>query len=239
MIPGIDLSLLPFSFVAGVMTFFNPCGVAMLPSYVSYYLGGKAGRGGPPIGRGWRGLTLGAVTSAGFFTVFSGVGLLLSAVGSTVARSIPWIAALMGLGLVVLGFLMLLGRGAPHLSLAKAAGLVSRGNPGEEGLSFYYLYGVGYAIASVGCALPIFMIVVTQAFTGGLLNGLVQFVAFSEGMTVMMIALSLAMAFSGEFIRRYLPAITKAVSKASALVLIGAGGYLVYYQLIYSRVLVR
>lgn len=102
---GIDLNLLPFSFVAGVMTFFNPCGVAMLPSYVSCYLGRKAGRGGPRMGRGWRGLTLGAVTSAGFFTIFSGVGLLLSAIGSTVARFIPWIAALMGAGLVTLGVL--------------------------------------------------------------------------------------------------------------------------------------
>ncbi len=38
--------MLNFSFSAGMTAFFNPCGFAMLPAYVSYYLGqeGEAGR---------------------------------------------------------------------------------------------------------------------------------------------------------------------------------------------------
>ncbi len=31
--------MLNFSFSAGMTAFFNPCGFAMLPAYVSYYLG--------------------------------------------------------------------------------------------------------------------------------------------------------------------------------------------------------
>ncbi len=79
--------LFSFAFVAGVIAFFNPCGVAMLPAYVSYYLG----RGSESTSRSrWRpglsGLFLGLSVSVGFFTVFVAAGLFFSALGTAIAQ---------------------------------------------------------------------------------------------------------------------------------------------------------
>ena len=231
-----NFDLLSLSFSAGVAAFFNPCGFALLPAYVSYYLG-RDDLKTSWLSRAWRGLSLGALVSAGFFTVFGIMGLIFSFIGRWVAQYVPWVAAVVGAILFVLGAFMLFNKSfVPLTALANAFKRFGPKTSGpSEGTSFY-LYGIGYAIASVGCTLPIFMIVVAQAFTGGFLNGVLNFLAYSTGMTVMMIALSLIIAYSKEFIYRYLDAIVRYVQKLSALVLIGAGVYVVYYQLIYSGI---
>jgi cytochrome c biogenesis protein CcdA len=40
--------LLPAAFLAGVVTFFSPCSIALLPAYISYYLGRPAETGAVP-----------------------------------------------------------------------------------------------------------------------------------------------------------------------------------------------
>lgn len=243
-----NLELLPFSFLAGVATFFNPCGFALLPAYVSYYLS-QGSNPGHALARiswlqsGWRGLNLGIVVSLGFFTVFGSLGLVFSLAGRALMRTIgpylPWVAAGIGAGLIVLGLIMLFTNFSFSLSLHALAARLSRSHPVREGEGFlpYYLYGVGYAICSVGCTIPIFLIVMLQAFAAGFLGGMLNFFAYAWGMALMMLGLSLAMAFSRDFIGRYLNLIVRYVNKAAALVMIGAGGYLIYYNLIYARVL--
>jgi len=112
------------------------------------------------------------------------------------------------------------------------------GNPASRnGLLPYYLYGIGYAVGSVGCTLPIFLIWVVQPLLQGFVGGLLNFFAYALGMALMMIALSLMMSFSKGLIERYLSPLMKYVHKAAALVMIGAGAYLIYYNLIYSGVI--
>ncbi|HEY5596091.1 MAG TPA: hypothetical protein VIL47_02375, partial [Candidatus Bipolaricaulota bacterium] len=69
------------------------------------------------------------------------------------------------------------------------------------------------------------------------LNGAIHFLAYGLGMTLMVLALSLVMAFSKQAIRRYLPSVMRWMQPLGAWVLIGAGGYLIYYNLVYSGVL--
>ncbi|MCW4036673.1 MAG: cytochrome C biogenesis protein, partial [Candidatus Bathyarchaeota archaeon] len=38
---SLDLPGLAFALTAGVLTVFSPCGYALLPGYVSYYLGSR------------------------------------------------------------------------------------------------------------------------------------------------------------------------------------------------------
>ncbi len=112
------------------------------------------------------------------------------------------------------------------------------GNPApRSGLLTYYLYGMGYAIGSVGCTLPIFFIWVVQPLLQGFVGGLVNFLAYAGGMALMMVLLSVTMSFSEEFAQKYLRPLMRYVSKVAALVMIGAGGYLIYYNLIYSGII--
>jgi len=236
----LDLGLLAFSFSAGVAAFFNPCGFALLPSYVSYYLGtNEEGSTADKLGM-LQGLVLGLTVSAGFLVVFSLIGVVLSLVGGLVARFLPWVAALIGVALVVLGFLMLLGRSITlpwHLDGLVQAQL--KEHQKQQGLVFYFFYGMSYALASISCTIPIFIVIVAQAFSLGTLNGLVNFAAYGLGMAAMMVALSLTMSVSKQAIKRYFQPLMRVMQPLSAVVLIAAGGYLVYYNLIYSGLLWR
>jgi len=245
----IDWVMLNFSFAAGFAAFFNPCGFAMLPAYVSYYLGKGERAQEHWLRSGLHGLSLGGAISAGFFTIFGGLGLIFSLIGSAIAPYIPWVSAFIGLILMLLGVLMLLGKGFAFSSLAGfLERLVARlipsrtTDPGaaqaeQKSLLIFYCFGISYALCSVGCTLPIFMVVVTQAITRGPLNGLLQFLAYAWGMSLLMLALSLAIALARDALHRYLQPLAVVVQKLSALVLIGAGGYVIWYQLFYARII--
>lgn len=235
----LDIGLLTFSFSAGMAAFFNPCGFALLPSYVSYYLGTDEEGGTDNFGL-IRGLTLGLTVSAGFLVVFTMLGLVLSLVGSLIARYLPWVAAVIGLGLMILGVLMLLGRSFTlpwHLDSLVETQLNKHQK--HRGLWFYFFYGMSYALASISCTIPIFIVVVAQAFSQSTMSGLVNFASYGMGMTIMMLLLSLAMSVSKQAIKRYFKPVMRVMQPLSAIVLIGAGGYLIYYNLIYSGFLGR
>ena len=79
---------IPFAlaFSAGLVATINPCGFAMLPAYLSYFMGlddDQAARTSAAGGVG-RGLVVGAVVSAGFLAVFGLAGILIT------AGSRPW-----------------------------------------------------------------------------------------------------------------------------------------------------
>ncbi|MEM4414172.1 MAG: cytochrome c biogenesis protein CcdA [Candidatus Caldarchaeum sp.] len=199
----IDPSVIGLALGAGVVAFFNPCGFALLPSYVAHYLGrGSSAHAASPERwweRGLHGLALGTAVSAGFFTVFLALGIVISLVGTAIGSYFPWAAVFLGLGLMILGISTLVGR---ELALA----LPFQARSDRRGLSFYYFYGIGYAIASCGCTLPIFMIyVVGPALTTSLFTGVLNFLAYASGMTLMMLLLSLTMAYSKGSIDRRLP----------------------------------
>jgi cytochrome c-type biogenesis protein len=199
---------------AGMVAFLNPCGFALLPSYISHYLGGRAHlRRERWWERALQGLALGGAVSAGFFTVFLLLGIAVSLVGTALGAYFPWAAMLLGLGLMALGIFTLRGR-----ELALPISFQVRSS--SQGLLFYYLYGISYAIASCGCTLPIFMIyVVRPIFTVGPLNGLLNFIAYALGMTLMMLLLSVSIAYSKGSLDRSLP-LRQAVIGASIPVVI-------------------
>ena len=90
-----------FAFTAGLVATLNPCGFAMLPAYLSYFMGlddGEAGSGSPAL----RAVQVGAVVSAGFLLVFGLAGILITLGVRAVVDALPWIAMLVGLGVMLL-----------------------------------------------------------------------------------------------------------------------------------------
>ena len=186
---------------AGMVAFLNPCGFALLPSYIAHYLGGRT-QSRTREGwweRGLQGLMLGGVVSAGFFTVFLLLGSVVSLAGTALGFYFPWATMILGLGLIVLGVFTLLGR---EFSLA----LSFQARSSRQSVFFYYLYGISYAIASCGCTLPIFMIYVVRPALGtSIVMGIFNFIAYASGMTLMMLLLSVSIAYSKGSLDRSMP----------------------------------
>ena len=134
-----------------------------------------------------------------------------------------------GLGVAVLGGLWLLaGRELTALSW-NSARLGSRWTPTAR-LGSMFGYGVGYAIASLSCTIGPFLAVTGTGLRGGsMLNGLLVYVAYAAGITlvvgVLAVAVALANAALIDRIRRVLPYL----NRISGVVLIVVGLYVGYY----------
>ncbi len=215
-----EWAVLSWAFVAGAFATVNPCGIAMLPAYISYYLGQDEGK--PRPGRGIR---AGLLLSVGTLAVFSVMGLLVAGLGAAIARFVPWVVLIVAVLLLIAGVATLLGR-APSLALSGA-----QQAPRDRSSRSFVIFGVGYGLASLGCTLPVFMIVVSSVLAAGFVNGFLAFVAYGLGMGLVLTGLSLAVALGKTAALRSMQAAGAFLKYVGGLGLLAAGSYLIYYNL--------
>lgn len=215
---------LALAFGAGLVATVNPCGFAMLPAYMSYFvgLGDERDSGGPAAVR--RALVVGGVMSAAFLVVFGITGIVISAGFRAVIDWIPWVALLVGAGVAVLGAAMVMGF-APVVSLPKA----KRAGEGR-GLRTVFLFGMSYAAASLSCTLPVFLTVVAaQLTTGDFAEGVATFAAYGLGMALVIVVLTLALALGRQSIVRWMRGTVQHVNRVAGVILVAAGAYIVWF----------
>lgn len=218
-----------YALFAGMVAAFNPCGFALLPGYLGLYL--RRGAGQKTIAATvLRPVSIASVVAAAFIAVFGLVGLALGAAGTALSNLFPWIGLGVGVLLVIGGGAILGGR----RFLGVGQGLVDGlgGLAGRGGIRGYFAYGVAYALASLGCALPIFLSVVGSALlVRGWIGQLLQFVLYALGLAVVLAALTLVAAiFKAQLLRR-LGNATRVFEPLSAVLLLLVGAYVVYYWL--------
>jgi cytochrome c biogenesis protein CcdA len=215
---------LAYAFGVGMVATFNPCGFAMLPAYVSYFLGLEEARDPEARGSVLRALAVGAAMTAGFLVVFGVLGILLEPLLDAVQERLPWVTIVLGVGLVGLGAYMLTGR-TVTVNLPK----VTRGTDSRE-LWSVFLFGVSYALVSLSCTISLFIAVVTTTFdSANLLSGLAVFLAYGLGMGMVIVVLTLAVALARQGMVRAMKRVMPHVNRASGVLLVLAGAYVAYY----------
>ncbi len=225
-------SLLPFgyAFGAGMVTTVSPCGIAMLPAYVSLHLGTESEgyRDSSALRRGARALTMSGVVTLGFVIFFGIMGAALSLGGQFLINFIPWTAVFIGVALTLLGIYLLFGG---HFYTNLPARLAGRlGKNGDVGVKGFLIFGIAYGITALSCTLPIFLVVVGSAMaTGGFTSGLLQFVSFALGMGFIIAFVTLGSALFKETVNRWLHRLVPVIARLSGLLLILAGGYILYF----------
>lgn len=228
---------LPFgwAFAAGMVASVNPCGFFMLPAYLSYQLSSPSdasprARGSRGVGRGLRALVLGLAATSGFIVVMAAAGMLIGAMGQQLVRVFPYAGVGVGVALAGLGVWLLVTH--------RTVGVVAAGRltiTPRRGLSNVFLFGIAYAVGSLSCTLPIFLLVAGSALSAGsFATSLMQFVSFGLGMGVILIAVTIGAAFFRDAVSRWLRRLLPHVHRTSALFLVGAGAYLVYYWVVRS-----
>jgi cytochrome c-type biogenesis protein len=234
-ISGIFLSMgtkapLGYAFVAGMVASVNPCGFVLLPAYLGYYLGDDRGaRGGR--GRTGRAVAVSATMTASFALLFGLAGILAGLAASALSSSLAWIGTAVGVGLILLAGMLASGRELTA-SLVPSVARHLRTATRKRGLGGYAAYGTAYALASLGCTLPVFLGVVgTSLQLHGLADAVGQFVLFGTGMGAVLAALTIATAWFGEGLLGRAQRLRRHVGWASAVLLWLAGAYIVYYWL--------
>lgn len=226
---------LGYAFGAGMVAAVNPCGILLLPSVVAFYLArGEAGEL-TAVRRAARALLLAVMATLGFVTIFAVVGLIIGAGGRALANAFPVGGFLVGLLLTGLGgWLALTGRSFGILAAGGAMGRVELGSD----LRSLFLFGVAYAVTSLACTLPIFLVVASSALVaGGPLAAAGQFVSYAFGMGSVVTAVVLGAAFFESAVRRSLRGVVPYVHRLSAAFLLGSGVFLVKYWFTTGRLL--
>ena len=226
---------LGYAFGAGMVAAVNPCGILLLPSVVAFYLTRGEAAELSTARRAGKALLLAVMATLGFVTIFAVVGLIIGAGGRALVAAFPLGGFLVGLLLVGLGgWLALSGR---SFGILAAGGAVGQVEPGKD-LRSLFLFGVAYAITSLACTLPIFLVVAGSALaTGGPLTAAGQFISYALGMGSVVTAVVLGAAFFESAVRRSLRGIVPYVRRLSAAFLLGAGVFLVNYWLTTGRLL--
>lgn len=216
---------LALAFAGGMLATVNPCGFAMLPAYLSWFLGAEATTD-EPVGGPLRGLVVGAAVSLGFMAVFAVAGAILAWISHEVYDVAPWITLVIGAALVIGGGLLLAGR-----ELTVALPKLDRGGR-TRGLGSMFVFGLSYAIASIGCTLPVFFATLSTTFRRSLLSGLAYFAMYGLGMALVLMVLTLALSVVGRSMVHRVRRILPVVNRLAGALLVVAGVYVAWYGIV-------
>jgi cytochrome c-type biogenesis protein len=227
-------AVLPFGFAFGVgmVAAVNPCGFAMLPAYLSLYLGTQEEGFGkrPSLSRLLRALLVGATVSSGFVILFGLAGLVISAGGSALLGVMPSLGIVIGVILILVGLWMLAGQTLHVGAFERLSGRVS--DPRNVSMPGFFLFGLAYGAASLSCTLPAFLAVVGSSLAPrGVLAGAGRFFGFGLGMAALLVTLTLALAFFKEGLVKWIRRAIPYVRLASSVLLVLAGAYVIFYWL--------
>lgn len=209
----------------GVITAFNPCGFAMLPAYVSYFVGSTSqDRPRSTPERVARASLVGAVVTLGFITVFGVLGILATGLRGSVTRATPYISMGVGAVLIVLAVAMIRGF-EPKLSFLK----IGRSQQGSS-LKSMYVYGLSYAVISLSCGFAGFLGTVASAFREESIGrAMLVYLAFASGMGMVLLVVSIAAALAQQTFIKGLKRILPYVNRVSGALLLLAGVYVTWF----------
>ena len=219
------MEFIEFSFLQGVLAFLAPCAVALLPGYIFSFISRHPTSSGQLSARLGRGFKLALLSILGILLIYSIAGTMIVVAGQFLKDYMKWITIIMGIILIVLGILMLLGK---NISFSFH---IEKSNPKTEAIEAFF-FGIGYATGALGCLFPLFLIVATQAMAADTVwEGASYILAYFAGMSGMMIVTILMAIFAKDFLMKNLRKILPYMEKITAVLLIVAGAYVIYYQM--------
>ena len=117
----------------------------------------------------------------------------------------------------------------------QGASKVNFGN--TQGIWNMYIFGIGYGIASLSCALPLFLIAVgliagTSLSSGKIIETVIGCIFYGMGMGVVLILTSLGTIFFKKAISTSINKFMKYIEIIGKLGMIFAGAYLIHYWII-------
>ena len=212
------------SFTAGLLAAINPCGFVLLPTYLVYFLGMENLRPGAERASVLRALKVSAAVSAGFMSVFVIIGAITKLSTNWFVEKAQWPALAIGLALVVLGIAMLFGYRVPFTTPRLDVGKRDRS------VRSMYVFGIAYAIASVGCTIAPFTGVVLGSFsTEGLAAGITAILLYGWGMAIVVTGLTVTLAFANTALLKFLRRGMAWFEQFAGILLILTGMYLCWY----------
>lgn len=221
-----------FAFAAGMVSTVNPCGFMMLPAYLGLYVGTQS-EPEQKLGLTQRLAKASVVSVAmglGFVVLFGTAGIVISASAQSIVDIFPWVGLGVGAVLTLAGGYIMAGGKLYTAFATQSASKI--GDPRDASLKGYFLFGLSYATASLSCTLPIFIALISSSLaTGNFIDAAGQFLVYALGMSFVITVLTLSLALAQNQVSQGLRKVLPHTNMISSVLLLVAGGYIVFYWL--------
>ncbi|MGB1354866.1 MAG: cytochrome c biogenesis protein [Poseidonia sp.] len=225
--------------ILSILVYFSPCAFPVLPGFISYYLSLGA-REDELIAqeklktRMPSSFNIGVLSGLGMWTFFGIIGIVALLMGEAFAKSgiIHYIAIFIALLLIVLGSMMLLGITSHVMGFVQK--WVDKYSTTEADETFtprrnMYLYGIGYAAASIDCTaaavLP-FIVFLSTLGTSAIAFGIAGLMV---GLLVLMVAVTMMVGMGRQVMINFLRRATGHIKMIGSWMMIMAGVGLTIY----------
>jgi len=214
------------SFIRGMVAAVNPCGFILLPTYLMYFLGMQGSLPGTQRATMRRALLVSAAVSAGFLSVFLVAGVISYNFTNWINENAKYATGGIGAALVVLGIAMLFGYKIPFMT----PNLNTGGDTPQRTMRAMFVFGIAYAVASIGCTIGLFIATVfSTTAREGVVAGVGNVLAYGAGMALLVSALTIALASANTSLLKFLRGGMRYVDKIAAGFVVLSGVYLLWY----------
>ncbi len=190
------------AFLAGLLSFFSPCVLPLVPSFLIYISGATIDHYSDLSQKKYRKTILlhSVAFIAGFSFVFISLGLSSSVLGGVFSRYQHWIMRLGGILLIVMGLNMANLLKIPFLSREKTIHTQQK----HVGFLGSFVVGVTFSLGWTPCIGPVLASILLISATGNsLLTGLHLLGLYSLGLAIPFFAAALLISHLMDFMQRF------------------------------------
>lgn len=222
---GVDRLPVSYAFGAGMLASVNPCGFVMLPAFAAFFVTVEQAVDDAAV-RVARALWMGLLATLTFIAVFTLAGAAIWAGGRAFMQLAGWAGLAVGIVLVGFGLYQLVTRRSLFASATSRVRVGRSRSP-----IGVVLFGTGYAVCSLGCTLPAFLIVAGSVFIGNrdFLEAMTRFVEYGAGMGLVLTTVTVSIAAARASTARAVGRLGAVAEPAANALLVLAGLYVIWY----------
>jgi cytochrome c biogenesis protein CcdA len=212
-----------YSFILGVLAAVNPCGFVLLPTYLVFFLGTREETELATSERMRRALVVSSGISIGFLTIFFVIGVISRLFTQWIELNAKYASLAIGIVLVIGGARMLSGW-TPKFAMPQIGGVQTKT------FRATVIYGVAYAVASIGCTIGFLTTAVFGSIAlHGFISGVFSILLYGLGMAMLVTALTVSLAFAKTGIVTVIKNRLHIIQRLGAILVTLTGIYLVFY----------
>ena len=212
-----------YSFILGVLAAVNPCGFVLLPTYLIFFLGTREEPNLKTGERLRRALVVSSGISIGFLAIFFVIGVISRLFTQWIELNAKYASLAIGIVLVIGGARMLTGW-TPKFAVPQLGGVQTKT------FRATVVYGVAYAVASIGCTIGFLTTAVFGSIAmNGFVSGVLSILLYGLGMAMLVTALTVSLAFAKTGLLTIVKNQLHLIQRLGAIFVTLTGIYLVFY----------
>ena len=186
--------ILVFAFFAGIVSFFSPCGLALLPAFISYNMAlvdYQAKQMKMQI------FKIGIFSALGIITFYIILGAIFSLFGAVIGLYIQIVQYFIAILFIVFGFMVLKNFAVTNKFFENFRMKVHSEAMKHSGYKGFYIFGFAYGLDIIGCLFPLILVLILIPIaTGNFVTGVSAFISYSIALAVMISIFAYLIAYS-------------------------------------------